>query len=109
MNATAPLRILLVEDSTTQARFLEQTLQTMDPPPLDVAWADTLAGAMDRLGDPIDLVLLDLVLPDSSGIATFRSIHISRPAVPLIVLSGAGDEALALQAIAEGAQDYLFK
>jgi two-component system, cell cycle response regulator len=109
MNARPPLRILLVEDSTLQARFLEQTLRGMDPAPSEVAWVDNLAKACEWLGDSIDLVLLDLVLPDSAGIDTFRAVHRAHPELPIIVLSGTGDEALALLAVAEGAQDYLFK
>ncbi len=103
------LRILLVEDSTTQARFLEQTLQAMNPAPAEVAWVDDLAHAIAQPGDSADLVLLDLVLPDSAGIETFRAVHAAHPRLPIIVLSGAGDERLAHQAVAEGAQDYLFK
>jgi DNA-binding response OmpR family regulator len=109
MNARPPLRILLVEDSTLQARFLEQTLRDMDPAPTEVAWVDHLATAVGWPGDSTDLVLLDLVLPDSEGIDTFRAVHEAHPELPIIVLSGTGDEALALLAVAEGAQDYLFK
>jgi diguanylate cyclase (GGDEF)-like protein len=109
MNARPPLRILLVEDSTLQARFLEQTLGDMDPAPTEVAWVDNLATAVGWPGDSTDLVLLDLVLPDSEGIDTFRAVHEAHPELPIIVLSGTGDEALALLAVAEGAQDYLFK
>ena len=69
MNAPAPLRILLVEDSTTQARFFDQALRTMDPTPSEVAWVDNLAHALERLTD-VDLVLLDLMLPDSEGLDT---------------------------------------
>jgi two-component system cell cycle response regulator len=108
MNTPAPLRILLVEDSTTQARFFDQALQTMDPTPSEVAWVDNLAHALERLTD-VDLVLLDLTLPDSAGIETFRAVRAAQPDLPIIVLSGTGDEALAQRAVAEGAQDFLFK
>jgi len=109
MTLPEPLRILLVEDSTTQARFLEHTLRAMEPVSCEVAWVDNLARAVKLRSDSMDLVLLDLVLPDSAGINTFRAVHAAHPAVPIIVLSGAGDEALAHQAVSEGAQDYLFK
>jgi two-component system cell cycle response regulator len=109
MNDLEPLRILLVEDSTTQARFLEHTLRAMEPVPHEVNWVDDVARAVKLRTDSVDLVLLDLVLPDSAGIDTFRAVHAAHPGLPIIVLSGAGDEALAQQAVAEGAQDYLFK
>jgi two-component system cell cycle response regulator len=109
MNALEPLRILLVEDSTTQARFLEHTLRAMEPVPSEVTWVDDVARAVKQRTDSVDLVLLDLVLPDSTGIDTFRAVHTAHPALPIIVLSGARDETLAQQAVAEGAQDYLFK
>jgi len=109
MTLPEPLRILLVEDSTTQARFLEHTLRAMEPSIVEVAWVDNLARAVKLRSDTMDLVLLDLVLPDSAGIDTFRAVHAAHPAVPIVVLSGAGDEALAHLAVAEGAQDYLFK
>ena len=109
VGALATPRILLVEGSGTQARFLEQTLRAMDPAPAEVRWVESLARALQRLDDSVDLVLLDLVLSDSTGIDTFRALHEARPLLPIIVLSGADDEALALLAVAEGAQDYLFK
>ena len=89
-------------------------MQTLREPssahPFDVTWAKTLAEALARLAEaPPDLVLLDLVLPDSDGIGTFAAIRDARPDVPVIVLSGAGDETTALRAVTEGAQDYLPK
>src|SRR5207302_1286937 len=56
-----------------------------------------------------DAVLLDLQLPDSRGLDTFRSVQKSAPALPVVVLSGFEDETTALTAVQEGAQDYLVK
>src|ERR1700738_933787 len=109
MRALAPLRILLVEDSTTQARFFAHTRSIMDPATPEVVWVESLDGALRCPSESIDLVLLDLVLPDSSGIETFRAVRDAHQEVPIIVLSGTGNDALAHQAVAEGAQDYLFK
>jgi signal transduction histidine kinase len=107
----ARLSVLLVEDSTAQARFIRQTLVDMDSSmPTDVQWVATLARATELLeSSTFDLVLLDLVLPDSDGMVTFLTVHETHPKVPIIVLSGAGNETTALEAVASGAQDYLAK
>ena len=57
----------------------------------------------------VDAVLLDLSLPDSDGLETFRAARAQAPATPVVVMTGNGDERLALQAVQEGAQDYLVK
>jgi two-component system cell cycle response regulator len=57
----------------------------------------------------VDVVLLDLSLPDSQGLETYRAIHLQHPAVPVLVLSGLNDESIALKAVNEGAQDFLRK
>jgi two-component system cell cycle response regulator len=107
---TTPVHLLLVEDSMTQARFMQHILQEASGPGFDVSWAESLGDALDHLSEAhVDLVLLDLVLPDSNGIATFEAVQRSHPDVPIIVLSGAGDHATAIQAVADGAQDYLAK
>ena len=107
----AAIRLLLVEDSVAQARFFMQTLREPSlAQPFDVTWAQTLTEALRRLAEaPPDLVLLDLVLPDSDGIGTFAAVHDVRPETPVIVLSGVDDETTALRAVTEGAQDYLPK
>ncbi|MGQ9780126.1 MAG: HD domain-containing phosphohydrolase [Bacillota bacterium] len=69
-----------------------------------------LADGMARLAmEGFDLALLDLSLPDSKGIETFLRLQGGAPELPIIVLSGFEDEELALRAVREGAQDYLFK
>ena len=75
-----------------------------------VIWAKTLAEgvAMARKDQP-DVVLLDLTLPDSSGLATVRAMRAALPEVPLVVLTGQDDNELALGALQAGAQDYLVK
>jgi two-component system, cell cycle response regulator len=109
MSSTTPLRVLLVEDSRTQAHLLKQTLD-MDPKPFDVVRVDCLRAALESLNDSaVDLILLDLVLPDSEGLDTFAAVHTAYPELPIIVLSGSSDETIALRAVADGAQDYLFK
>jgi light-regulated signal transduction histidine kinase (bacteriophytochrome) len=76
----------------------------------DLETADRLATALRRLSaGGIDAVLLDLALPDSKGRETFSKAKAQAPTVPIIVLTGLGDEALALKMVQEGAQDYVTK
>lgn len=72
--------------------------------------AETVAEGLKRLGaGGIDLTLVDLTLPDSVGLETVTQIRTRHPNVPIIVLSGQEDEALAVEAVKQGAQDYLVK
>ena len=75
-----------------------------------VAWAKTLAEgiAIARSNRP-DVVLLDLSLPDSAGLATVQAMRAALPGVPIVVLTGHDDSALAVAALQAGAQDYLVK
>src|SRR5205085_6525134 len=69
-----------------------------------------LSVALQRLAQGgIGVVLADLSLPDSHGIETFERLHSQAPQVPIIVLSGLNDTRLAVQAVHDGAQDYLIK
>ena len=75
-----------------------------------VEWVSRLADGLEKLGqDQIDVVLLDLGLPDSQGLETFIKAHDEPPQVPFLILTGLADETLALTAVRKGAQDYLFK
>ncbi len=75
-----------------------------------IDFAETLAAGMDRLErGGVDVVLLDLGLPDSYGLETFDRLHEAAPAVPIVVLSDLDDEAAAMLAARRGAQDYLVK
>jgi DNA-binding response OmpR family regulator len=110
-----PLRILLVEDSQAHAELVQQILDERDgsqlaSPALDVAHVGRLADALDRLdAGGVDIVLLDLHLPDSEGLDTFLTVRSRASAVPIVVLSALDDEELAARAVREGAQDYLVK
>jgi PAS domain S-box-containing protein len=103
-----PLSVLLVEDSPADARLLRELLRTT--PAVRVAWVETLAAALARLAEPgVDLVLLDLGLPDSRDLDAVARIARAHPALPIVVLTGRDDDALALAALTSGAQDYLVK
>jgi signal transduction histidine kinase len=103
------LRILLVEDDDTFAAFLETALAAEDDPP-ELSHAVDLAGALERLrqGGP-DAVILDLNLPDSQGLDTLRAVVTAAPLLPVVVLTGAADIALARKALQLGAQDWIVK
>src|SRR6185503_18571340 len=92
------------------ARLMKEYLAEVPDAPFTLEFAESLADGQKRVaqGD-IRLILLDLTLPDSFGLETFAQMHASAPAVPIIVLSGRDDEALAIKTVHEGAQDYLVK
>jgi signal transduction histidine kinase len=77
---------------------------------VELAHADRLSVGLAVLGHrEFDVMLLDLSLPDSSGLTTFESAHAAAPGVPIVVLSGLDDEEVAVRAVHDGAQDYLVK
>jgi PleD family two-component response regulator len=103
-------KILLIEDNRGDARLLEETLADVPGVSFKLIWAVRLEHGLRYLqNEEISLVLLDLGLPDSEGFETFKKIHGSVPDVPIIVMTGLNDEKLALEAVREGAQDYLVK
>jgi CheY-like chemotaxis protein/predicted Ser/Thr protein kinase len=108
--APPQLHILVVEDNPGDARLLLEHLREARADDVHPEQVDTLAAALARLqAGPVDLVLLDLTLPDARGLRTFTAVHQAVPTVPVVVLTGMEDDGLALQAVREGAQDYLVK
>lgn len=106
---TQPIRVLLVEDNPGDVFLLREMLGEA-PIPFAVENVARMSEALERLdGGGIDVVLSDLTLPDSHGIETFHRLAVHPSRVPVVVLSGMNDEALALQTVEEGAQDYLVK
>ncbi|MBI1926092.1 response regulator [Candidatus Poribacteria bacterium] len=105
-----PIQILLIEDDPRDADFLREMLSEVTRPSLEVEQADRLLVGLKRLTTgEIDVVLLDLSLPDSYGVDTLVTVHAQAPEVPIVVLTGMDDEAWAIQAVGKGAQDYLVK
>lgn len=111
MNAL-PLHILLIEDNLGDARLVQEHLvDAPGKPPFTLDHAPSLAAAFNRLGEGTqpDVALLDLSLPDSHGPETLARLLETAPALPIIVLTGFDDEGSAVNAVREGAQDYLVK
>ena len=104
------LHVLLVEDNEGDARLLREMFRTEKVGSFELTHLLRMSEAMIHLRKgEVDVVLLDLGLPDAHGLDTVRQAHAVAPSVPLIVLTGLDDEALAAEAMKEGAQDYLIK
>ena len=104
------IRALLVEDNQDQAIIIQKILKVSKKAVFSVEVAVTLAKGLERLakGD-IDIVLLDLTLPDSIGLETFGRIHAHAPKLPIIIMTASDDDEQAKKALQKGAQDYLVK
>jgi Flp pilus assembly CpaE family ATPase len=104
------LKVLLVEDNAVSAQLAKTMLARADGSVFEVKTAESLMGALDLLGTGrFDVILLDLSLPDSEGIGTLTTIRVHAPRVPVLVLTGSDNEALANSALQHGAQDYIVK
>ena len=104
------IRMLLVEDSTTEVSLLPMVESADRGVPIELVRVERLSDAVRRLGDEeFDVVLLDLTLPDSRGLATLIRLRAQAYVVPIVVVTDVYDEAFALQAVQGGAQDYLVK
>lgn len=102
-------RLLLVEDNPADARLVRELLRDCRGV-FEVVHAGRLELALElATTQPVDVVLLDLTLPDSSGLETVRRACAAAPDLPIVVMTGIEDEDTALRAVAEGAQDYLVK
>ncbi len=104
------IRLLLIEDNPGDARLIQMMVEEAGNDLFEIERVEHLGDALERLGhDNIGVVLSDLSLPDSHGLETFAQLHARAPHVPIIVLSGLNDTTVAVQAVHEGAQDYLIK
>ena len=102
--------ILLVEDNPGDARLISEMLTSAGSDRFVVTHVDRLRKALVELDRArIDVLLLDLSLADSQGYETFATVQLNGPGVPIVVLAGLDDEALAMKAVQAGAQDYLVK
>jgi PAS domain S-box-containing protein len=105
------MKVLLVEDDVIDRKLVEQILaKSSEPVKFAVESVGSLSAAVECLGSgKYDIVLLDLNLPDSSGIETVRKVCEVNPRLPIVVLTGLDDEETGVLAIKNGASDYLVK
>ena len=104
-----PLSLLVVDDNPGDRDLIEAYLDE-SPRSYNVASADSLAEALDMVEkETFDLILLDLGLPDSQGIDTFRRMRAGSGDMPVVVVTGLDDDDLGAEAVRGGAQDYLTK
>ncbi|MDD1725554.1 MAG: PAS domain S-box protein [Euryarchaeota archaeon] len=104
------MNVLLIEDSPTDTQLIQGLLHDTQHERITLITASTLSKGLDELSqDAFDIILLDLGLPDSQGLETFRAIRAQAPHLAVIVLTIADDEELGRRAVQEGAQRFLSK
>lgn len=111
-----PLSVLLVEDDYSDAVLVNRLIEMINRSlarhggSFSLVRVASLAEALDLLSQlEFDIMLIDLTLPDSEGLSTFETLHEAYPSVPKVVLTALDDLDLAIQALHNGAQDYLVK
>jgi DNA-binding response OmpR family regulator len=110
MNNGESINVLLVEDNPQHVRLVQAYLAASRDPSFHLLHAQSVAAALQVLRESaMDIVLLDLTLPDSTGLETYRAVRADVGRMPIVIMSGVDDEELAIQAVREGAQDYLRK
>jgi PAS domain S-box-containing protein len=106
----AVIKVLLVEDEPADARLVVHAIRQTAGASFDVRRAETLEEAIALIPGGVDVVLLDLSLPDSFGLNTLNALSPRLPAqCPVLILTGHDDHRVALAAVEAGAQDYLIK
>lgn len=104
------IKVLLVEDDEVDSRLVRKILSTCPQPGFTVEPVKMLSAAVERLSrNNYDVILLDMGLPDSSGIETIRKVSEASPHIPIVVLTGLDDREIELLAIKTGVMNYLRK
>lgn len=113
MTETQQYEILLVEDTPSDARLIKEYLKEQSWPGQQdiphVTHAERMADAVDARDGSVDIVLLDLGLPDSSGFETLETMLSEVGNEPVVVLTGLDDDSVGVKAVERGAQDFLVK
>jgi PAS domain S-box-containing protein len=105
-----PSRVLLVEDNPADVRLLQEMLREASVSDVRLVAAPTLQAGLRLLEvESFDVALVDLSLPDADGLESLEKLQSKAPHLPIIVITGRDDSEIALQAVREGAQDYLIK
>jgi two-component system, cell cycle sensor histidine kinase and response regulator CckA len=104
------IRVLLIEDNLAEARFIQEIFKDSQNIEFGITHVNRLGAAIIQLGSAdFDVALLDLTLPDSSGLASLDAAIARAPNLPIVVLTYHNDDELAIDAVRHGAQDYLVK
>jgi diguanylate cyclase (GGDEF)-like protein len=104
------IHVLLVEDNPNDALLMQRLLRSAAPERCEMVHQNSMERATKHLAsEPVDVVLLDLGLPDANGLDAVSQILAAAPHIPVVVLTGRNDERLAAQALRAGAQDFLVK
>ena len=107
---TNKIKMLILEDNPGDVDLLREMLSEVASTTYELQHADRVETALARLEEEVfDIVVIDLSLPDSSGLETLDTIYARAGTTPVVILSSLSDEALALEAVRKGAQDYLVK
>ena len=105
-----PIAILLIEDDLAEARLIQEVLQNLDSHQFVLTHVQRLQIGLNRLKQKqFDLILLDLTLPDSQGLTSVELLVKNFSHLPIVVLTNTNDNQLAIEAVRQGAQDYLVK
>jgi DNA-binding NarL/FixJ family response regulator len=108
MQSMNPLKILLIENDQTVARSVRATFDDAQSGSFELECVSLLSEGLERLRKKgVAAVLLELSLPDSHGIATFKQVFAAASGVPILILGGNVEEAVATDALGRGAKDYL--
>lgn len=108
--AARSVKILLIEDSLAEARLLQEVLKQSQLKQFSLVHVKRLREGLATLAcEHFDAILLDLTLPDSQGLASLAPLTSVAPRLPIVVLTNMNDDALAIEAVRQGAQDYLVK
>src|SRR5436309_375229 len=103
--AEKPICMLVVEDNPADALLVRKALSEAGPHSFRMEHTTRLDAAAKRLAEKgVDVILLDLSLPDEQGLETLRRVQAAAPSLPIVVLTGMDDEAIALEAVRSGAQ-----
>ena len=107
------VKVLLIEDKLSDVRVIERLLSKSTEPSFEIEISDRVGAGLEYLSSGVgpDVILLDLSLPDSSPekLDSFHRIHHAAPGIPIIIMTGMGDQAIATRAVRHGAQDFLIK
>ena len=104
------IQVLLIERDVKFTRFLRESLSALTSSEIELSTEHTLAEALNKLrSTQYAAILLDLCLPDSDGTETFARVYKEASNLPIVILTCYENETFALQALRQGAQDYLVK